>query len=193
MDRQRGAAVKQTAQRLRDLGHQVTVAAPKLGTRPLPQFVVRFTGSVADDVRTLAHPEWIEPRTRGVARIGARLTGAMARMEAGMAELDTRMADFFTGYDVVLQPALNWRPAKIGRYHGRGALATMFGSSFEISYFPMWNVLGLPVAAMPVGRDTTGLPMAVQLAGPAGGERRLLSLAAQYERAHPWHQERPEI
>lgn len=192
MSRQRSAAVKQTAQRLRDLGHQVTVAAPKLGTRPLPQFVVRFTGAVADDVATLPHPEWIEPRTRGVAKIGARLTGAMARLEAGMADLDARMADFFTGYDVVLQPAHNWRPAKIGRYHGKGAVATMFGSSFEISYFPMWNVLGLPVAALPVGRDTTGLPMGVQLAGPADGERRLLALAAQYERAHPWD-DRPEI
>lgn len=193
MSRQRAAAVKQTAQRLRELGHQVTVAAPKLGTRTLPQFVVRFCGAVADDVRTLPHPEWIEPRTRGVARIGDRLTGAMPRLEAGMAELDARMADFFTGYDVVLQPAQNWRPIKIGRYHGKGAIATMLGCSFEISYFPTWNVLGLPVAAMPVGRDGTGLPMGVQLAGPAGGERRLLSLAAQYERAHPWHQDRPEI
>jgi amidase len=193
MDRQRRAAVRQTAQRLRELGHEVTVAAPKLGARPLSQFLVRFLVSTAEDVRELPHPEWVEPRTRGVARLGERLpAGALARMDAGMAELDDRVADFFGRYDVVLQPAQHWRQARIGRYQGKGATATMAGCSTEISYFPTWNVLGLPVAAVPVGRDDTGLPMGVQLAGPAGAEARLLSLAAQYERAHPWHQWRPE-
>jgi amidase len=35
--------------------------------------------------------------------------------------------------------------------------------------------------------------MGVQLIGPAHAERLLLSLAGQYERAHPWAGERPDL
>jgi amidase len=62
-----------------------------------------------------------------------------------------------------------------------------------ITFYPVWNLLGYPVAALPAGFDEVGLPIGVQLGGPAGSERRLLSLAGQYERAHPWASRRPPI
>jgi amidase len=45
----------------------------------------------------------------------------------------------------------------------------------------MWNVLGNPAAAVPVGFDRAGLPQSVQVIGPAGGEPVVLSAAAQIE------------
>ena len=39
------------------------------------------------------------------------------------------------------------------------------------------NVAGLPALALPAGQDETGLPVGVQLVGPAGSEARLIDLA----------------
>lgn len=39
------------------------------------------------------------------------------------------------------------------------------------------NISGLPALALPAGRDSDGLPVGVQLLGPAGSERRLIALA----------------
>jgi aspartyl-tRNA(Asn)/glutamyl-tRNA(Gln) amidotransferase subunit A len=45
------------------------------------------------------------------------------------------------------------------------------------------NVAGLPAIACPAGRDGTGLPVSVQLVGPAGSESRLIALARTLEPA----------
>jgi amidase len=190
----RKQAVLETADRLRALGHRVEVTDPPLGVRPSPQFLVRYLRGVADDVARLPHPEWLEPRTRRIAALGRRIPDSvLARMRAAESELDSLMREFFTDFDVVLQPGWTNRQPRVGRYHGSGASATLASVSLGIPYFPTWNVLGYPVAALPVGFDSAGLPMGVQLIGPAHSERRLLSLAGQYERAHPWAGERPSL
>ncbi|HEV2567425.1 amidase [Sphingomonas sp.] len=45
------------------------------------------------------------------------------------------------------------------------------------------NMAGLPALACPAGRDAEGLPVSVQLIGPAGSESRLIALARQLESA----------
>jgi amidase len=192
IEAQRKQAVLETAARLSALGHSVVVADPPLGFAPSPQFLVRYLRGVADDAATVPHPEWLELRTRKIAWMGRRLSDTVLnRMLAAESDLDSRMRTFFADFDVVLQPGWTARQPRIGRYHGRGAAATLAGVSLGIPYFPTWNVLGYPAAAVPVGRDSVGLPMGVQLIGPAHSERLLLSLAGQYERAHPWAAERP--
>jgi hypothetical protein len=43
------------------------------------------------------------------------------------------------------------------------------------------NLLGLPVLAVPAGRDAQGLPVGVQLVGPHWSELRLLEIAHELE------------
>lgn len=192
MERERKRATLDTAERLRSLGHQVDVADPPLGMRPLPQFLVRYLRGVADDAADLPHPEWLELRTRKIAWLGRRLSDRTLRWaRAAESDLDTRMRGFFTDYDLVLQPGWTARQPRVGRYYGRGAAVTLAGVTIGIPYFPTWNVLGYPAAALPVGRDNAGLPIGVQLIGPAFSERLLLSVAGQFERAHPWAGDRP--
>ncbi len=194
MEKQRKQAVLTAADRLRALGHEVTVADPPLGFRPSPQFLVRFLRGVADDVAALPHPEWLEPRTRRIAAVGRRLPDSLvARTRAAEAGLDARMQTFFGDFDLLLQPGWTGPPPKIGRFHNAGAAHTLLAVSMGIPYFPTWNVLGYPGAALPVGFDAAGLPMGVQVIGPAWSERLLLSLAGQYERAHSWAARRPEL
>lgn len=190
----RRQAVLETAERLRAFGHEVTEADPPLGIRPSTQFMARYLRGVADDVGALPHPEWLEPRTRRVAAFGRRIpVGALARVRAAESRLDAVMRAFFGDYDVLLQPGWTTRQPRIGRYHGAGATHTLAALTMGIAYYPTWNVLGYPAAAVPVSRDELGLPVGVQLVGPAYAEHRLLSLAGQLERAHPWAGDRPEI
>ncbi|GGS40405.1 amidase family protein [Actinokineospora fastidiosa] len=187
-------AVADTADRLRDLGHRVTEADVPLGARPGPQFMVRYLRGVADDVAGLPHPEWLEPRTRMLARAGARLPDrALAWARTAEAGLQARMVGFFTEHDLILQPGWVRRPPRVGRYHGSGASMTLAAVGALIPYFPTWNVLGYPVAALPVGLDDGGVPIGVQVIGPMGSEHLLLSLSGQYERAHPWTDRRPAL
>ncbi|MCT2584080.1 amidase family protein [Actinophytocola gossypii] len=192
IEAERKRAVLTVADRLRALGHQVTEADPPLGIRPNPQFLTRYLRGVADDVAALPHPEWVEPRTRRIAAVGRRIPDSvLARARAAESGLDGVMRTFFQDHDLLLQPGWTGRQPRIGRYHGSGAAHTLGGVALGIPYYPTWNVLGYPVAAVPAGRDKVGLPMGVQLVGPAFGEHLLLSLSGQFERAHPWADARP--
>ncbi|OLF08659.1 amidase [Actinophytocola xinjiangensis] len=190
----RRQAVLETAQRLRALGHEVTEADPPLGLSPSPQFLTRFLRGVSDDVATLPHPEWLEPRTRRAAAMGRRIPdGVLARTLAAEATLDAKLREFFGSYDVLLAPGWTARQPGIGRWHGAGAVHTLGALTNPIAYYPLWNVVGYPAAAVPVSRDERNLPVGVQLVGPARSEHRLLSLAGQLERAHPWTADRPAV
>lgn len=49
-----------------------------------------------------------------------------------------------------------------------------------------FTLAGLPVASVPAGLDPRGLPMGLQIAGPARADFSVLALARDYERAGGW-------
>lgn len=55
------------------------------------------------------------------------------------------------------------------------------------------NLAGIPALSVPCGFDRQGLPMGLQLVGPAWSEARLLGLGRAYEREHAWHARRPSL
>jgi aspartyl-tRNA(Asn)/glutamyl-tRNA(Gln) amidotransferase subunit A len=50
-----------------------------------------------------------------------------------------------------------------------------------------FNVYGLPTISVPCGFTRAGLPIGLQITGPALGEARVLALAKAYESATGWH------
>lgn len=52
-----------------------------------------------------------------------------------------------------------------------------------------FNVYGLPTISVPCGFTRAGLPIGLQITGPALGEGRVLALAKAYEAATPWHRQ----
>ncbi|WP_332827190.1 amidase [Ramlibacter sp.] len=54
-----------------------------------------------------------------------------------------------------------------------------------------FTLAGLPVVSVPVGFDARGLPMGMQLAGPARADLPVLALARAFEAIAPWSQRRP--
>ena len=54
------------------------------------------------------------------------------------------------------------------------------------------NLAGIPAISLPAGRDSAGLPLAVQLQAPALEESRLLSAGAAFQASTDYHKLRPE-
>ncbi len=55
------------------------------------------------------------------------------------------------------------------------------------------NLAGLPGLSMPCGLSSGGLPIGLQLVGPALSEAKLLQVARMFERETPWHTKRPNL
>jgi len=47
----------------------------------------------------------------------------------------------------------------------------------------LFNRLGLPAISVPCGETSAGLPVALQIAGPAGKDAQVLGFARAFERA----------
>jgi amidase len=56
-----------------------------------------------------------------------------------------------------------------------------------------WNVLGWPSINVPAGFTSDGLPIGVQLMGPANSEPMLISLAAELEAVCGWVAKQPKV
>jgi amidase len=56
-----------------------------------------------------------------------------------------------------------------------------------------WNVLGWPSVNVPAGFTSEGLPIGVQLMGPANSEGMLISLAAELEAVCGWASKQPKV
>lgn len=55
------------------------------------------------------------------------------------------------------------------------------------------NLAGLCGLSQPCGFSAEGLPIGMQLLGPAGGEASLLRIGYQYEQSTEWHLRKPEL
>ncbi|MGP3535319.1 amidase [Microbacterium sp. RD1] len=177
------AAFERAAATLGDLGHAVDDARwHPVGYGPL--FRVLWRASAARLPLTEAELEQVEPITAWLVREGRALDAPRvlsALADARAFERATIAA--FAPFDVVLTPALAMSPRPIGWYDTADAERAF---EQQVQYAPhtsFVNVAGLPAISLPVSLDDTGHPVSVQLVGRPGGERRLLAIAAQLERA----------
>jgi len=185
-------ALTETVELLRSLGHEVSERDPDYGLGTLTALIPRYVRGVRDDARAMPHPERLERRTRGMARLGELVSPRLLeRVLAGEAEFARRLNRVFDDHDVLITPATATPPPAIGRLHGRGALWTLNAVAGMVPYNGVWNVTGQPAASVPAGFGADGLPRAVQLVARANEETTLLSLAGQIEAERPWAQNRP--
>jgi amidase len=192
LDDDAARALKDTVELLRSLGHAVSEGDPDYGLLAMPSAVVRYLRGIHDDARTMAHPQRLERRTRGMARLGGLIPPALLeRSLAGEAELTRRLNTVLEDHDVLLTPATATPPPPIGQLQGRGALWTLNAVAGWVPYNGVWNLTGQPAASVPAGFGADGLPRAVQLVGRPNDEATLLSLATQIEAERPWAQQRP--
>ncbi|WP_432470191.1 amidase [Amphritea sp. HPY] len=101
---------------------------------------------------------------------------------------------FFTGYDLLLTPVTIAPPPKIGDLRLDQPFEDFVSHVLKASPITsLFNMTGLPAMSVPLHWNQQGLPIGVQFAGPYGAEDRLLSLAAQLEKAVPWADKLPPL
>ena len=163
-------AAEETAELLRSLGHEVVERDPEYGVSAVTNFLARYLSGIHDDARAMAHPERLERRTKGMARLGALARPFLGRARAGEAADAARINAIFDDVDVVLGPTMALAPHEVGRYEGRGALWTFSGVARFVPFNLVWNHLGNPAAAVPTGLDAAR-PAALGAARRAPGRR----------------------
>jgi len=192
LDGDASRALDDMVELLRSLGHDVAERDPEYGADAIAAVLVRYLRGAHDDAASLPHPERLERRTRGMARVGGLIPPSLVqRALAGEAELSRRLNGVLEDHDVLLTPATATPPPRIGQLQGRGALWTLNAVAGMVPYNGVWNVTGQPAASVPAGTGGDGLPRAVQIVGRPAAEGTLLSLAAQIEAERPWAQQRP--
>lgn len=186
-------AVADAAELLRSLGHEVAPRDPDWGGIG-DTISARFLKGVAETVEEVPHPERLESRTRGFARLGKLLPEwlyqqAIARRPAERARVNA----IFDSADVLVMPVMGGTALPVRRWEGKGALRTVMGMSRFYPYCVPWNHLGNPAMAVPAGFAANGMPLSIQVIARPGDEGTLLSLAAQIEAERPWADARPPI
>jgi amidase len=187
LDERAAAALKETVELLRSVGHDVQERDPDYGNDAIPSVLARYLGGAHDDVERLEHPERLEGRTRAMARMGGLLSGrplqwSMDNEQAVRERLNRVLEEF----DFLITPAVGTLAPPIGALQGRGALWTLNTVAGWVPYNAVWNLTGQPAISVPAGLSSEGLPLAVQIVARPCEEGRLLALAAQLEAERPW-------
>ena len=110
-----------------------------------------------------------------------------------VASLRTRFAEVFASDNAILTPCVAALPWPADVTHPDTIDGQPVGPRGHAVFTTFANAGGLPGISIPCRPARSGLPIAVQLVGPPGADEMLLSLAAQYERAHPWADRWPAI
>ena len=191
-DEQR-AAVAETAELLRALGHTVEEKEISYGN-VAPAMIARYLRGIHDDAKGMAYPERLEKRTKGMARLGGMVPAAyVARTRAKEGKVAERLNRLLSDHDVILTPGAARPAPRAGRYEGKGAVTTLNGVASWVPHFGPWNFTGQPAVSVPAGFTADGLPRGVQLVGRPHDEATLVSLAAQIEAERPWADRRPPV
>ncbi|MGQ0647031.1 MAG: amidase [Gemmatimonadaceae bacterium] len=137
------------------------------------------------------HPERFGPMVRTRLEGGYRRTAVeYVRALEKAAQVRAAFADTFRSVDLLVGATLPAIPGRIDESHARiNGVETNIVDAFTRFNSPQ-NVAGLPALSVPCG-FAGGLPVGLQIFGPAAGDATVLSLGAAYQRATDWHRRVP--
>lgn len=180
--------VMQTVELLAQLGHTIEEKSLDLSGLVEP-FQTVWQGAVA---ASGIPPEALQPVNRFLfSRIGS--VGEYLRAVSQMQIVARQIVAVFDTVDVLVLPVYLHSPIRVGEWADLTPEETFQKIIHWVAPCPAANATGQPAIAIPVGFDTNGLPMSVQLVGKPAAESTLISLGAQLEAANPWLQHRPNL
>ncbi len=189
-------AVAVAGRLLAEAGHNVEAAHPSA--------LVGWAGRVWNASRIIAPParaaqvHWLEQAAGRALRDGdldqehllsvRMAAGITPGQEAAAADTMRREAsailEWWQDYDILVTPVTRQPAWPLGQA----------GGATDAGMFPVpFSFTGQPAMSLPLHWPDTGLPAAVQLVGPLGGDELLLKVAAQLEEAAPWSSRWPPI
>ncbi|MGH6617099.1 amidase family protein [Sphingomonas sp.] len=149
------------------------------GASPDPVFLKKLIESASFDIGELSEDFSDESVAQAYARMAAN-----SRSYFGL----------FDTMDILVTPVLLKPPARIGEINGSIPFPILLMRLNNYAdYTMLQNASGGPAISLPMHWTKNGLPVGVQFASQLGGERTLLELAFELERAQPWAQRRPPL
>lgn len=177
---------------LEGLGHKVGCRDIRWGVAGGLSFLPRSFAGLAEWRRRAPEPARLDRRTRANCTKGDIAGRPLLPVARGLERrFARRMRTVFDEADIVLTPTTAAPPLTVGACDGLDGIATDQVSARACPYAWPWNVVGWPALNVPAGFTPAGLPIGVQLLGPAGSESRLLQVAAQLEAVEHWERHWP--
>jgi len=202
-DPQCRAAVAGAAALLESLGHHVEQSAPAAMFEP--ELLGHFTTIIAADSeatlqafesllgRPIGEAE-LEPRNAAYRRAGRKLTAVdYLQSRSWLGLWGRRMADWWTGHDLLLTPTVGAPPPPLGWFTEAGPEEEGTRIASFIPYTAQFNMTGQPAISLPLHWTERGLPVGVQLVAAYGREDVLIRVASQLEQAAPWSERHPPV
>jgi amidase len=188
------AAMETVAGQLEELGHTMVADDPDYNLRMSWNFLSRSTSGLLDWVDRLGPDVTLDKRTLSNTRTGWLLSqNTLRKARAREAESQRRIGWIFNLVDVVLAPTTALPPPRVNSFDRRGGLSTDRAMIRACPVTWPWNLLGWPSINVPAGFTYGGLPIGVQLMGPANSEPLLISLAAELEALNGWALRQPDV
>ena len=201
-DQECRAAVAAAARLLESLGHHIDESGPAAMFEP--EFADHFVAIIAADTEAMVQAfemllgrpigdDEIEPRNAFYRQSG-RSMGAVQYLASRywIGSWARRMADWWTGHDLLLTPTLGAPPPELGWFTEAGPEAEGRRVGSFIPYTAQFNMTGQPAVSLPLHWTPDGLPVGVQLVAAYGREDLLVQVASQLEQAAPWAGRRPQ-
>jgi amidase len=197
-------ATQDVVKLLGDLGHNVEEAAPAInGNMLIKSFMALWSAGLTWTVNSLSYavgrmPEEgeLEPGTLALYEMGKQVSAPDYLMAVQYLQiLGRQIADFMSGYDLILTPTLGMPPVPIGSFDPtpEDAMAGMRMATAFVPFTPLCNATGQPAMSVPLNWNAEGLPVGTHFIGRFGDEATLFRLAAQLETARPWADRRPPV
>ena len=160
-----------------------------------------FSGTAwaqADWCRRLGQPltpQLFEPFVWAFGEKGRALTAPEYLMAVQDLQAEVRRySRFFDDFDLWLTPTLGQPPVLLGTLGYTGDPIELRRRTAKFSPFTyIANATGQPAISLPLHWTEDGLPIGIHFVARSGEEETLLRLAAQLEKASPWHHKRPAV
>ncbi len=187
------AALHAVGGQLTELGHTIVGAEPDYKVGMSWNFLSRSTSGLMDWADRLGHDVELDRRTVDNLRMGRLLSQSVLRKaRAKEAAAQRRVGYIFNLVDVILAPTTAMPPPTVHHFDNRGGFSTDRAMIRACPATWPWNLLGWPSINVPAGFTSEGLPIGVQLMGPADSEPLLISLAAELEAVNGWVTKQPQ-
>jgi aspartyl-tRNA(Asn)/glutamyl-tRNA(Gln) amidotransferase subunit A len=130
--------------------------------------------------------------TRAMTAIGAMVSGAdYVQAQRVRRVAQDAVGRLFETVDVIACPTAAVGAPSYDALTGPDGQPDV-GALFSLIHTPYWDSVGNPVLVVPMGFTAGGLPLSLQLAGPAFGEAAILRAGDAFQQSTDWHLRVPD-
>lgn len=164
-------------------------------TDPSRALEIIFATGIGSAVRRF--PNWREQLDPGLAQmiINAESLTPFEVAEAGLlrATISTQIAAAMAGVDILVTPTVPIKPFPIGQDGPDEVAGHDLGPVRWFAMTAIFNMTGQPVASVPCGFDSDGLPVGLQIVGRRYADWDVFRASKTFEEISPWAHHWPKI